>query len=380
MLNRLDSEASAELKRIQYASCAVMNLIYNRADIPHPLDGFGFVVPRVENRTIMACSFASVKFPGRCPQEKAVLRVFVGGALQQDVFELTDEQIECLMWEDLHTYLGLKSVPLLSLITRYQRAMPQYNIGHVERVNNIRGKLGNYPGIAVAGSAFEGVGIPDCIASGQRAAESVVQILQKIAENMTPPAVTEGSTRSTSSSDSNSAAAIAATQTSASDVAAASQNEKSKQTYSQPDTIIYDNTKKKAAVAAEEEAAEPSVNQLVEEASAKQATEEEPDNQATAEAPANQATAEEAPAKASAEEAAADAIDEQTSTADKSSTPPTEEMHKPALDDTTKNTHPENSADNEASVTNHAPPTTASESLDQSDATKASSGNANDGI
>ena len=184
MLTQLSKEASSELKSIKYASSAVMNLIYNRADIPHALDGFGFVVPAIEKRAILACSFASVKFPGRCPPEKAVLRVFVGGALQQDVFEYTDEQIECLMWEDLNTYLGLKSVPLLSLITRYQRAMPQYNIGHVDLVNGIREKLNQYPGIAIAGSAYEGVGIPDCISSGYKAARSIVQLLEaRVAAN-----------------------------------------------------------------------------------------------------------------------------------------------------------------------------------------------------
>lgn len=181
MIHQLDAEASNDLKRIQYASSAVMNLIYNRADIPHPLDGFGFVIPQVEKRTIMACSFASVKFPGRCPAEKAVLRVFVGGALQQDVFELTDEQIECLMWEDLHTYLGLKSVPLLSLITRYQRAMPQYHLGHIDLVKGIREKLSRYPGIALAGGAYDGVGIPDCIRSGNEAAKAIVEGLRAIA-------------------------------------------------------------------------------------------------------------------------------------------------------------------------------------------------------
>lgn len=177
MLNQIASEVSTSLRRIQYASCAVMNLIYNRADIPHPLDGFGFVVPAVEKRTILACSFASMKFPGRCPKEKAVLRIFVGGSMQQDVYDLNDEQIECCMWEDLHTYLGLKSVPLLSLITRYPRAMPQYHIGHVKLVQQVREKLSNLPGIILAGNAYDGVGIPDCVKSGQEAAASIIEML-----------------------------------------------------------------------------------------------------------------------------------------------------------------------------------------------------------
>jgi oxygen-dependent protoporphyrinogen oxidase len=177
MLEKLETEASTMLRKIQYSSCAVMNLIYNRADIPHPLDGFGFVIPAVEKRTILACSFASVKFPGRCPPEKAVLRIFAGGAMQQDVFDLTDEQIECLMWEDLHTYLNLKSVPLLSLITRHNRSMPQYHVGHLGLVGEIKGKLAPHPGILLAGSAYDGVGIPDCIRSGETAASKALELL-----------------------------------------------------------------------------------------------------------------------------------------------------------------------------------------------------------
>jgi len=180
MLEKLDSEAANLLRRIQYSSCAVMNLIYNRADIPHALDGFGFVIPAAEKRTIMACSFASVKWPGRCPPEKAVLRIFAGGALQHDVFELTDEQIECLMWEDLHTYLGLKSVPLLSLITRHPKSMPQYHIGHLDLVKQIKGKLSNNPGIMLAGSAYDGVGIPDCIRSGESAAKTAAELVKTL--------------------------------------------------------------------------------------------------------------------------------------------------------------------------------------------------------
>ncbi len=177
MITTLDNDSAIDLRKIQYASSAVMNLIYNRADIPHPLDGFGFVVPAIEKRTIMACSFASVKFPGRCPPEKAILRIFVGGALQPDVYDLTDEQIECCMWEDLHTYLGLKSIPLLSLITRYPRSMPQYHVGHTALVAGVRNRLKALPGLYLAGNAYDGVGIPDCIRSGEHAAKQAVELL-----------------------------------------------------------------------------------------------------------------------------------------------------------------------------------------------------------
>lgn len=336
MLNKLDTEASADLKKIQYASCAVMNLIYNRADIPHPLDGFGFVVPAVEKRTIMACSFASVKFPGRCPQEKAVLRVFVGGALQQDAFELTDEQIECLMWEDLHTYLGLKSVPLLSLITRYNRAMPQYNLGHVERVSGIRGKLGNHPGIAVAGSAFDGVGIPDCIASGQRAAESVVQLLRRLVESApgSVPASGQELVKATERSNVPPVPQLAV------------QHDAAKQSFSsQPDTIIYDNTRK-------------------------------PKPKAEESLPEKDETADEAKAETATESVNSAAPGTETEREEQAALNPPEETFSPDTEEKAT----ESSSASEAKQSDPPTPPSASESTDQSDATKASSGNANDGI
>ncbi len=177
LLAGIDPDVAHSLKKIQYASSAVLNLIYNRRDIPHPMEGFGFVVPITEKRHVLACSFTSIKFPNRCPPDRAVLRVFVGGALQPDVFELSDEQIECLIWEDLHTYLGIEAVPMLSLITRYARAMPQYHIGHLDLVSQIEQKLAAYPGLALAGNAYRGVGLPDCIASGRRAAEQVLKTI-----------------------------------------------------------------------------------------------------------------------------------------------------------------------------------------------------------
>jgi protoporphyrinogen/coproporphyrinogen III oxidase len=171
----LDGTLSSDLSKIDYSSSAVLNLIYRRTDIPHPLNGFGFVVPRTEKRTILACSFTSVKWPDRAPQDKTLLRVFVGGALQPDVYNLADEEIECLMWEDLHTYLGIKALPLLSVISRFPRSMPQYNVGHVGLVEKIDASIAKYPGLALAGNAYRGVGIPDCVASGEAAAAAILE-------------------------------------------------------------------------------------------------------------------------------------------------------------------------------------------------------------
>lgn len=185
IVSDLDLELAEALSTTTYASSAVLNLIYRRSDIKHPLDGFGFVVPRTENRSILACSFNSIKWPDRAPKDKVLLRVFVGGALQPDIYDLSDEQIECLMWEDLRTYLGITALPLLSVISRYPRAMPQYNVGHVANLKKIEERLTQHPGLALAGNAYHGVGIPDCVASGERAAARILEQVQTKAAGST---------------------------------------------------------------------------------------------------------------------------------------------------------------------------------------------------
>jgi oxygen-dependent protoporphyrinogen oxidase len=175
ILSDLDSELSATLAKTSYASSGVLNLIYRKSDIPHALDSFGFVVPRTERRTILACSFSSVKWPDRTPQDKVLVRVFIGGALQPDIYDLSDEQIECLMWEDLHTYLGIKALPLLSVISRFPRAMPQYHVGHLANMKKVEERLAEQPGLALAGNGYYGVGIPDCVASGEKAAAKILE-------------------------------------------------------------------------------------------------------------------------------------------------------------------------------------------------------------
>jgi oxygen-dependent protoporphyrinogen oxidase len=174
MLSDLDKPMSDQLRSIRYSSAAVVNLLYRRADVPHPLDGFGFVVPRTERRTIIACSFTSVKWPGRVPENKVLLRAFIGGETRPHDYEMTDEQVECLLWEDLNAYLGIKTVPLVSVTSRFPRSMPQYNVGHLQLIERIEAGVANIQGLELAGNAYHGVGIPDCIASGERAAARIL--------------------------------------------------------------------------------------------------------------------------------------------------------------------------------------------------------------
>lgn len=184
LLNTVDRQLASELDRITYASSATINLAYKREDIPHPLDGFGFVVPFIEKRTVIACTFSSVKFAGRAPQGHSLLRAFVGGALQPESFDLDEEELLSRVRKDLRDLLGIEKDPLFAEVTKWQRSMPQYHVGHVELVKRIGERVTSLPGLTLAGNAYTGPGIPDCIRSGENAAERLVASLQSTVHNL----------------------------------------------------------------------------------------------------------------------------------------------------------------------------------------------------
>ncbi|MER3446945.1 MAG: protoporphyrinogen oxidase, partial [Candidatus Dadabacteria bacterium] len=169
-----DPSLALDLARIQYASSAVINLGYRCEDIPHPLDSFGFIVPIVERRPIIACSFSSVKFAGRAPEGNALLRCFIGGALQPDVYEWDDDSLIGAMCKEMRDLLGIKAQPIFAMVHHHPQSMPQYPVGHLEQISRINYRVKQHRGLAIAGNAYGGVGIPDCIHSGESAAEAVV--------------------------------------------------------------------------------------------------------------------------------------------------------------------------------------------------------------
>jgi oxygen-dependent protoporphyrinogen oxidase len=175
LLSTVDPQLAAELAEISYASSATINLGFKREDIPHPLDGFGFVVPFVEKRSLIACTFSSVKFAGRAPAGQALLRAFVGGALQPEVLELDEDALLARVLGDLRDLLGIERAPLFSEVTRWEHSMPQYHVGHLERVKGIEARLAGIPGLVLAGNAYSGLGIPDCIRSGEAAADRIYE-------------------------------------------------------------------------------------------------------------------------------------------------------------------------------------------------------------
>lgn len=177
LLRGLDAQLADELDAIPYASTATVNLAYRRADITHPLDGFGFVVPFVEKRSTLACSFSSIKFAGRVPEGHALLRAFVGGALQPEMFQLDEAAMAAAVRKDLSELLGVKAEPLFTVVEKWPRSMAQYHLGHLERVERIREHLKAFQTLHLAGNAYGGAGIPDCIRSGETAAREMLTTL-----------------------------------------------------------------------------------------------------------------------------------------------------------------------------------------------------------
>ncbi|MCA9132071.1 MAG: protoporphyrinogen oxidase [Planctomycetales bacterium] len=173
MLATADVRIADSLSQVQYASCAVISLAYRREHIQHPLKAFGFVVPLAEQRTILSCSFSSLKYPGRAPEDTVLMRVFIGGACQSGLLRLSREQLIQLAESELTDMLGISGPPVLRELTMQKQAMPQYHVGHNERVQYIDQQLERHPTLALAGSALRGVGVPGCIESGARAAQRV---------------------------------------------------------------------------------------------------------------------------------------------------------------------------------------------------------------
>jgi oxygen-dependent protoporphyrinogen oxidase len=174
LLRYVDPQASALLEGIAYASSVTVSLGYRRADVPHPLDGFGFVVPRTEGRALLACTFSSVKYPGRAPEGFVLLRCFLGGALDAATVRSDDADLVGRARGELHDALGIAAEPVLTRLRRHPASMPQYHVGHLLRAEAIERRVAGVPGLALAGAAYRGVGIADCVRSGEAAVEALL--------------------------------------------------------------------------------------------------------------------------------------------------------------------------------------------------------------
>lgn len=174
----LDPELARAHAGIPHASSALVTLSFAASEVPRPLDAYGYVVPRVEGSDVLACTWTSSKWTGRAPTDRALLRVYLGRFGGPDVTTRPDGELVALARREVGETLGVTAAPGLARVHRWLRGMPQYVLGHLERLDAIERRLAEQPGLAVAGAAYRGVGIPDCIASGEEAAHRVAAVCE----------------------------------------------------------------------------------------------------------------------------------------------------------------------------------------------------------
>lgn len=174
LVEPIDRELAETLRGIPCVSSATINLAYHRADVPGDMEGTGFLVPNSENRQIMASTWSSSKWPHRAPEGYVLIRTFVGGAFNGDLVFQDDKRIVKMMQRELKDIMGITADPVLTRVFRWKEAMPQYTLGHLERVENVERLTAAHAGLAVVGASYRGVGVPDCLDNGAEAAKAVV--------------------------------------------------------------------------------------------------------------------------------------------------------------------------------------------------------------
>lgn len=174
-LNHTADDIAGELREIPYETVATVNLAFHRNDINHPLNGLGYVVPSVEKKKIVGCTFSSLKFPGRAQGPGTILlRAFLGGKACRELLESTDEEILKTVYIEMSKQLGISAEPFSALISRWPESIPQYRVGHLKRVENIFNALKSFPGLYLTGNAYKGTGIPDCIHHAFQTADKIL--------------------------------------------------------------------------------------------------------------------------------------------------------------------------------------------------------------
>jgi len=187
LLGPVDTALGEELSSIPYSSSITVNLIYDEAKLGPLPEGFGFLVPASEGRAMLACTFVHRKFLGRTPPGKAVLRAFLGGMRGEELLAETDAALVATVRRELGEILGDKILALTvepehTQVSRWRRAMAQYAVGHQERIQRIAARVATLPGLRLAGNAYDGIGIPDCIRLGRRAAKELVAASEAVGQ------------------------------------------------------------------------------------------------------------------------------------------------------------------------------------------------------
>jgi oxygen-dependent protoporphyrinogen oxidase len=180
LLEPHDALLGARLGAIRYASAATVNMAFRVDDFPDLPRSFGFVVPAAEKRRIIAGSFSSLKFAGRAPAGMVLSRVFLGGALQAAMMALDDAAMIAAARAEFASLLGVKAAPVLVRVRRWPEAMPQYAVGHLQRVAEIAHAAGALKGLILVGAYLRGVGIPDCVRNGEVAAAAAMSFITRV--------------------------------------------------------------------------------------------------------------------------------------------------------------------------------------------------------
>jgi oxygen-dependent protoporphyrinogen oxidase len=186
LLTPVDAVLGSELSGIPYSSSITVNLVYDERKIGNLPEGFGFLVPAVEGRDLLACTFAHRKFLGRTPPGKAVFRAFLGGMKRTDLLAESDQALVELVRREMREILGAKTIaaeaePEFAQVTRWRRAMAQYAVGHKARMQRVSARVTALPGLRLAGNAYDGIGVPDCIRLGRKAARELAGVPEPMA-------------------------------------------------------------------------------------------------------------------------------------------------------------------------------------------------------
>jgi oxygen-dependent protoporphyrinogen oxidase len=174
LITALDSRLAELLGGVPYSSSMTVALGYDAADFAQLPVGFGFLVPKKERRRLVACTWVGTKFPNRVPEGKVVARCFLGGMEDAGVLNESDETITAAVIDELRDIAGVTTNPRFTRIFRWPKSMAQYTVGHPTRLAEVESRVAALPGLYVAGNAYQGIGIPDCIRMGKAAAERIL--------------------------------------------------------------------------------------------------------------------------------------------------------------------------------------------------------------
>jgi protoporphyrinogen/coproporphyrinogen III oxidase len=176
-LEGLDSRLTQRLKEIESSTIAVLALGFKAADIINPLDGFGYLIPRKEGVRSLGVLWSSSIFPGRAPKDHKLLQIMIGGAHDLRAIELNNEDLIDQALREANPVLGIKGRPVMAKVIRHSNGIPQYNLGHKDRINEIQARVQNIENLYLAGNGYLGISTNDCIRHGRELAEKVVEQL-----------------------------------------------------------------------------------------------------------------------------------------------------------------------------------------------------------